>query len=126
LEVVMAAEMPAPVEPVDGATPVEFPWEAATDAVDALNAAASELGHQLGARPRMWETLNDWSGTYRGDFERADGRLIRTATGLRAELVQLASSIVSQAEEANQFQRTNNTIADNERRGLIPPLGGRA
>ena len=121
----MAAEMPVPVEPVEGATVVEFPWRAAADAVDVITTATSELDHQLGARPGMLATLDDWTGSYRTDFDVADWRLTTTAMGLKDELVRLASSVVSEAEEANQQQRNNNTIADNERRGLVPPRGGR-
>lgn len=121
----MTSQLPVPVEPVDGAVVVEFPWDAATDAVEALARAASEVDNQLGTRPQMVETLDDWVGSYRTDFDVADIRTTTVGMGLKDELVLLASAIVTEAEEANQQQRNNNTIADNERQGLVPPRGGR-
>lgn len=109
------AEMPTRVEPAPGADEVQFPWEAASTAVAALNAAVSTLGSQLDARPEMIDTIVDWEGRYRDQFDNKDAR-IREQDGppLREELARLASSIVSEAESANQEQRNNNLIAERE------------
>lgn len=107
----MAAEMPAKVEAVAGATVVDFPWADAAAAVTALNTAASTLGAQLDSRTTMLPTIVDWEGTYRDDFDRAYGRITGTASGLKETLVTLASSIVSGAEGANQAQRRYNQAA---------------
>lgn len=104
----MAAEMPARVEAVAGATVADFPWAAAAAAVTALNAAASTLGTQLESRSTMLPTIVDWMGTYRDEFDRAYGRITGTAAGLKETLTTLASSIVSGAEGANQAQRRYN------------------
>jgi hypothetical protein len=114
----MAAEMPTRVEPGPRADEVQFPWEAASTAVAALNAAVSMLGSQLGARPAMIQTIVDWEGRYRDQFDRKDTQ-IRQQDGppLRDELARLASSIVSEAESANQEQRNNNLSAEREPAG---------
>jgi uncharacterized protein YukE len=107
----MAAEMPARVEAVPGATVVDFPWADAAAAVTALTTAASTLGTQLDSRATMLPTIVDWKGTYRDEFDRAYGRITATATGLKEALATLASSIVSGAEGANQAQRSYNQAA---------------
>jgi hypothetical protein len=107
----MAAEMPAKVEAVAGATVADFPWADAAAAVTALNTAASTLGTQLDSRSTMLPTIVDWVGTYRDEFDRACGRITGTASGLKETLATLASSIVSGAEGANQVQRTYNQAA---------------
>ncbi|MGH9228603.1 MAG: hypothetical protein ACRD07_07680 [Acidimicrobiales bacterium] len=107
----MAAEMPAKVEAVAGATVAQFPWAAAASAVAALNAAATTLGTQLESRATMLLTLTDWVGAYRDEFDGTYGRLTGTASGLKETLATLASSIVSGAEDANQAQRGYNQAA---------------
>ena len=107
----MAAEMPAKVEAVARATVADFPWAAAAAAVTALNAASSTLGTQLETRATMLPTLVDWVGTYRDEFDGANGRITGTASGVKETLATLASSIVSGAEDANQAQRTYNQAA---------------
>ncbi|MGH9210055.1 MAG: hypothetical protein ACRD2C_05165 [Acidimicrobiales bacterium] len=121
----MAAEMPARVDPAENAAEVDFPWGAATTAVAALNAAGSTLASQLGARPPMVDTLVDWEGTYRQDFDVANHRITTTASGLREELARKASAIASAAEDANEEQRQNNLIVDDDRTGLTGPRRGR-
>jgi uncharacterized protein YukE len=113
----MAAEMPAQVQPVDGAEVVDFPWASASSAVSALNAASSTLGSQLGARPGMLDTLNDWVGSYRDEFDPAYRRISSTASGLKETMATLASNIVSGAEDANARQSTLNRQAENEPAG---------
>jgi uncharacterized protein YukE len=108
----MAAEMPARVQPVENAVVVNYPWDAATSAVAALNAAASTLDSQLGTRAGMVGTLTDWIGTFRTDFDEAYQRISSTGTGLKDRLNTLASQIVSGAEDANEEQRQNNTRAE--------------
>ena len=117
----MAAEMPARVQPVSGATVVDFPWADATAAVTALNEAASTLGSQLEARATMKPSIVDWVGTYRDEFDRADGRLTSTATGLRESLAATASWIVGGAESANQQQRIYNHEAEQRPATTQPP-----
>ena len=107
----MAAEMPAKVEAVAGATVVDFPWAAAAAAVTALNTASSTLGTQLDSRATMLPTIADWEGTYRAEFDSAYGRITATASGLRETLTTLASSIVSGADDANQAQHRYNQAA---------------
>jgi hypothetical protein len=107
----MAAEMPARVQPVEGAEIVNFPWDAALDAVAAFNAAEATLGDQLGGRPAMVDTIVDWVGTYRDEFNSAYSRITGTGTGLKESLAVQASQIVGWAENANQAQRTNNDRA---------------
>jgi uncharacterized protein YukE len=107
----MAAEMPARVEAVAGATVAEFPWASAAAAVAALNTAASTLGTQLDTRSTMLPTIVDWEGAYRREFDGAYARITGTASGLKETLATLASSIVSGAEDANQAQRTYNQAA---------------
>jgi uncharacterized protein YukE len=107
----MAAEMPARVEAVAGATVADFPWADAAAAVTALNTAASTVGTQLDSRSTMLPAIVDWVGTYRDEFDRAYGRITGTAAGLKETLATLASSIVSGAEGANQAQRTYNQAA---------------
>jgi uncharacterized protein YukE len=107
----MAAEMPARVEAVAGATVADFPWADAAAAVTALNTAASTVGTQLDSRSTMLPAIVDWVGTYRDEFDRAYGRITGTASGLKETLATLASSIVSGAEGANQAQRTYNQTA---------------
>lgn len=108
----MAAEMPARVEAVDGAAVVDFPWEAAGSAVEAYNAASSTLESQLGARPDMVGTLDDWLGTFRDDFDDTYARLTTVAGGLKERFTSLASLIVGGAEDANAEQRQNNQQAE--------------
>jgi uncharacterized protein YukE len=115
----MAAEMPARVHAVENAVVVNYPWDAATSAVAALNAAASTLDSQLGARPGMVGTLSEWVGTFRTDFDEAYQRISSTGTGLKDRLSTLASQIVSGAEDANEEQRQNNTRAETP-----APVGG--
>lgn len=116
----MALELPARVEAVEGALVVEFPWAAAATAVAALDAASSTLESQLGARPGMIGTLDDWVGTYRDEFDEAHQRITSTASGLKGTLATLASSIVTGAENANQEQRQNNLRV--ERPGALQPV----
>lgn len=122
----MAAEMPARVEAVEGAVVVDFPWSAATSAVAALNAASSKLGDQFDARSGMLDTLDDWEGTYREEFDSTYGRLWQVGTGLKGTLTSLASSIVTGAEDANQEQRDNNARAlDPDAQPVTTSPGGR-
>ena len=107
----MAAEMPARVDAVAGATVVDFPWADAAAAVTALNTAASTLGTQLDSRSTMLPTIVDWVGAYRDEFDRAYVGITGTASGLKEALATLASSIVSGAEAANQAQRSYNQAA---------------
>lgn len=119
----MAADMPARVEPTGSAEPVEFPWGPAEEAVGALNRVAATLGEQLPIRHQMVGTLSEWTGRYRWhEFNPKHEQLTGQATDLAERLRQLASWIVSAAEDANQDQRHRNSIADNP---LVPPLGGR-
>ncbi|HEY8524315.1 MAG TPA: hypothetical protein VIL48_05085 [Acidimicrobiales bacterium] len=104
----MAAELPERVQPVENAIVVDFPWEAAGSAISAINAAVSELESQLGARPGMIETLSDWEGAFRDEFDDAHSRIMSSASGIKEALASLASSIVTGAENANAEQRTNN------------------
>lgn len=108
----MAAELPARVEAVENAVVVDFPWDAATSAVSALNEASSTLGTQLGARPDMVATLAEWEGSFRNDFNEAHGRITSAGSGLKERMTTLASSIVSGAEDANEEQRQNNARAE--------------
>ena len=114
----MAAEMPARVEAVAGATVADFPWADAAAAVTALNAAASTLGTQLDARSTMLPTIVDWEGAYRHEFDGAYARITGTASGLKETLATqayLAASVNDfrrwQAEGANQAQRSYNQAA---------------
>lgn len=109
----MASEMPARVDAIDGAVVVDFPWEAATSAMAELDAASATLDSQLGTRADMAGTLDAWLGTYRDEFDDADGRMTSTASGLRESLATLASSIVGGAEDANEQQRAANWQAEN-------------
>ena len=121
----MAAEMPTRVEPGPGADEVQFPWAAASAAVAALNAAVSMLGSQLDARPAMVETIVDWEGGYRDQFDHKEAQIRqRDAPPLREELARLASSIVSEAESANQEQRNNNLIAQRDAERLVSSRPG--
>jgi uncharacterized protein YukE len=108
----MAAEMPARVQPVEGAVDVNYPWDAATRAVAALNAASSTLDGQLGSRAGMVGTLSDWVGTFRTDFDEGYQRISSTGSGLKDRLTTLASQIVSGAEDANEAQRQYNSQAE--------------
>lgn len=110
----MAAELPVRVQPVTGATVVDFPWSDAATAVAALNDAGSTLGSQLEARVTLLPSIVDWVGAFRDEFDGADGRLTTTAAGLKETLASLASSIVTGAENANQQQRNYNTIAEQQ------------
>jgi hypothetical protein len=118
----MAADMPARVEPVDGAESVDFPWDAAGEAVAALERVASTLGEQLATRSEMDPTLSDWTGAYRTEFDRKYGPMTDAATALPEQARRYAAAIVSGAEAANQEQRVKNAMAENT---LLPPLGGR-
>jgi uncharacterized protein YukE len=118
----MAAEMPARVQPVERAVVVDYPWDAATSAVAALNAAASTLDSQLGTRAGMAGTLSDWVGTFRTDFDEAYQRITSTGVGLKDRLTTLASQIVSGAEDANEEQRQNNTRAEQSVPAGGPPV----
>lgn len=104
----MAAEMPAKVEPVDGADVVDFPWAAARTAVSALNAAASALDSQLDARVTMAPTIVDWTGTYRIEFDAAYTRIATAAVGLKETVTRMAFWVVSGADAANDQQTVNN------------------
>jgi uncharacterized protein YukE len=116
----MASELPARVEAVEGARVVEFPWEAAGNAIAAPDAAESTLESQWGARPGMIETLGDWVGAYRDEFDEAHQRITSTASGLKGTLATLASSIVTGAENANQEQRQVNWRVENP--GALQPV----
>jgi hypothetical protein len=118
----MAAEMPARVEPVDGAERVDFPWDAAEEAIAALERVSSTLGEQLATRHEMGGTLSNWTGGYRWEFDRKHGPTTATAGALPEQARRHAAAIVSGAEAANQEQRVKNAMAENT---LLPPLGGR-
>lgn len=112
----MAAEMPVRVESADGAEVVDFPWTAATDAVAALNAAASTLDTQLDTRVGMVPSLADWTGTYRTEFDDAEARITGVAADVKETLTRVAHWIVGGAEAANHQQTTNNADADADQR----------
>jgi uncharacterized protein YukE len=114
----MALELPARVEAVADAIVVDFPWDAATAALSALGAASSRLDSQLGTRPDMIGTLDDWVGTFRNEFDDSHQRLTSTASGIKDALTNLASSIVTGAETANQQQRQNNSRVEDP--GQVP------
>lgn len=108
----MAAEMPARVDAADGAEVVDFPWSAATRAVAALDAAASTLDTQLDIRAEMAPTIDDWSGTYRIEFDEAYARITGVAADVKETLTRVAFWIVGGAEAANHQQTANNADAD--------------
>jgi hypothetical protein len=112
-----AAHMPARVQPVDGARVVHFPWEAARAAVAALNDARAALGTQLDNRVDMYNTLGDWRGVFRDDFNSAESRITAVAIGLRDAFGRKAAAIVSAAVDANDRQRDYNDLA-----GIDPRL----
>ena len=63
----MAAEMPARVQPVENAVVVNYPWDAATRAVAALNAASSTLDGQLGTHEGVADGLHQRQNNYRAE-----------------------------------------------------------
>jgi uncharacterized protein YukE len=120
----MAAEMPTRVEPVDGAVPVDYPWSEATTVVGALNEAVSTLESQLVARAEMLPSVEEWVGAYATEFGMKQWLLEQTGIGLKEGLANLASSIVSGAEDANTQQRQNNYRAEAAYiPGDFPPVG---
>lgn len=104
----MATEMPARVEPENGAEEVDFPWSDARTAVAALDAAADKLHDQLGRRPDMRGTLDEWEGTYRNEFDDTDDRLMAYGSAAKDSLRVHASAIARGAESANAEQRRIN------------------
>jgi hypothetical protein len=107
----MAEELPARVEPADESVRVSYPWNEAAAALTALNVAAATLRSQLSARPGMDETLEDWEGSYRVDFDVANFRITAAAGGLADEITLFVGRIVGSAENANQLQRNLNAQA---------------
>jgi hypothetical protein len=107
-EIPMATEMPERVEPVDGAEEVDFPWSDARTAIAALDAAADKIHDQLGHRPDMRDTLDEWEGTYRNEFDDTDARLMDHGSAAKDNLRVYAGTIVRGAESANAEQRRIN------------------
>lgn len=112
----MATEMPERVEPVDGAEEIDFPWSDARTALPALDAAADEIHDQLGHRPDMRATLDEWEGTYRNEFDDTDDRLMDYGSAAKDSLRVYAGAIVQGAESANAEQRRMNDRYAEEQR----------
>lgn len=104
----MAIEMPERVLPVSGAAEVDFPWALATSVLTAINDLIATLTSQLELRPGMVETLIDWEGWYRDDFNTKYGELTTTASGLLETASYRASAVATMAENANADQRREN------------------
>jgi hypothetical protein len=112
----MATEMPERVEPVDGADEVDFPWSDARTAVATLDATADKIHDQLGQRPDMRATLDEWEGTYRSEFDDADDRLMAYGNTAKDNLRVYAGAIARGAESANAEQRRiNDQHLENQR-----------
>jgi hypothetical protein len=111
----MATEMPERVEPVDGADEVDFPWSDARTAVAALDAAADKLHDQLGHRPDMRGTLDEWEGTYRNEFDDTDDRLMAYGSAAKDSLRVYAGAIAQGAEHANAQQHRLNEQHEEQR-----------
>jgi hypothetical protein len=111
----MATEMPERVEPVDGADEVDFPWDDARTAVAALDAAADKLHDQLGHRPDMRGTLQEWEGTYRNEFDDTDDRLMDYGSAAKDNLRVYAGTIAHGAERANAEQHRLNEQREEQR-----------
>lgn len=104
----MATEMPERVQPADGAEVVDFPWDDARTAVSAFDAAADKIHDQLGLRPDMRDTLDEWVGTYRNEFDDTDDRLMAYGDAAKDNLRVYAGAVVQGAESANAEQRRKN------------------
>lgn len=107
----MSAEMPLPRWAVAGAESVDFPWLQAYAVVAALNDVSATLASQIEARRVMVETIVDWEGSYRDEFDQAHERLTAHAAGMIETAASQASSLVDAAEDANSQQATLNDAA---------------
>jgi uncharacterized protein YukE len=114
----MAVEMPEPVAAAEGAEPVIFPWTQATEAVAALNAAATTLSGQCEARADEHPTLAEWRGGYRDEFDVTYQGVMTEAAGLQETLLTRAGAIADAAVAANELQAARNTKA-----AAVQPLG---
>lgn len=100
--------MPEPVEAAVGAEQVDFPWFRATEAVGALNAAASTLTGQVEARERLHDVLTEWTGGYRDEFDLAYDDVMTEGTSLQEALLLRAGAIADAAIAANELQTAYN------------------
>jgi hypothetical protein len=100
------------VAPVEGAARVDFDYEAASAALDALGAMGSKLGDQATARQTLAaEVTVDWLGYYRTEFDRAQG-LLQSRFSAGAELSGYATfPIWTAIGDANAAQRQLNDAA---------------
>lgn len=103
--------MPARPAIEAGAEVVDFPWDDATAAVQALDAAANELSAQIETRGEMRQTITDWQGAYRDEHDDEHSSLATSLWGLVGTLVFRGGAIVGGAEDAAAQQLLNNTAA---------------
>lgn len=114
--------LPTKVEPVSGARRAPFPWTEAAALVAALDDAATTLQSQLDSRPAMIDTIVDWVGMFRDDFDTTYSEVTGAATDLRTSCATAAGAIATDAEAANSLQRTYNQRAEAGIRGHGPPI----
>jgi hypothetical protein len=110
---VVTHEMPARPTVGPGADAVDFPWDDAAAAVEALDAAVAELISQLDSRTSMREVITDWEGRHRDEHDDAYFGLVTRLWGLVGTLSFRAGAIVDGAAEAvSQQVRSNDAAAE--------------
>lgn len=110
----MGIEMPGRLEAVSGAEVVEFPWSEASAVLAAVADAATTLSSSLESRATMWESISDWEGTFRQDFDETYLRLTGAATNLVERGPGRAQSIVTAADDVNADQSRLNEAAEED------------
>ena len=110
----MAVDMPLRVDAVPGAEVVEFPWTEASAVLAALADAAATVSSSLESRAEMWESISDWEGTLRQDFNETYLRLASAAIDLVERGPGRAQSVVNAADDANTDQTRANEAAEED------------
>jgi hypothetical protein len=122
----MPTDLPMPVETAWGASRVDFPWTEAQLVIDALEDVRATLGLQLLLRSSKLETISEWTGPKRDEFDEKYAELSATGSDLWERASSRVGDVLDRADNANQQQiwennRAAEAIAERAQERLIEP-----
>lgn len=109
----MSWELPALPVVAEGADVIMFPWGAAEGLLTALDDVVTALNSDADVRPGMVDTLSDWSGQFRNDFDETYASIMGDAGYLAVDCGTNQGYVVADAEAVVDDQQAENRQAEN-------------
>lgn len=110
----MSTELPYPPVPAHGAIEVGFPWAGAEVVVGALDVFKEALRVHADTRPGMVDTLVDWAGRFRDDFDETMGEIGTEVGYLNEDCGTATVRVADDAYDAADEQQQNNRDAQDQ------------